>query len=344
MAAGQSALRAAILVNGGAAAALLAFIGHVATAPVGRYQAGAATPALLCFVGGVLAAAMAAGSTYLVQSAFGHDLEPRGRAWNNVSIGLVCASYLLFLAGAISGAVVLGSPTSPGPPETSAPASHTAQVFVGAAERTSWPKLIFDIAQALAVIAAAVVAIRGINAWRKEMTGRRRFALAEDVLRAFYKVRDKLRDIRSPFSRTDEGSSRRQSENESEQLKRVFDRAFVKMERYQRERATFEELRDLRYPFEAVFGSEAARPFDEIDQILQEVLAAGDTLASLWQHSLYAGEDGDSEKRKRNRELIDEQQAIFWDGFRQPDPIRPRVAAAIAAVEVRLRPILLGKG
>ena len=112
IAAGQAALRAAILVNGGAAAALLAFIGHVATAPTGRFEAGAGAPALLCFVGGVLAAAMAAGSTYLAQAYFQHNREKPAQVWNNISIGLVCLSYLLFFAGAISGVSVLANPTA----------------------------------------------------------------------------------------------------------------------------------------------------------------------------------------------------------------------------------------
>ena len=183
-------------------------------------------------------------------------------------------------------------------------------------ERSSWPKLLIDAAQATAVIAAAVVAILGISAWRKEMAGRCRFALAEDVLRAFYEARDKIRDIRSAYEGVAEGSSRQKSPDESERQAKAFDRAFIKMERYKKERATFERLRALRYPFEAVFGSDAAKPFDEIERILQEILAAGDTLAGLWNHEIMDGDEDEPEKRKRNRDLTGEQLAVFWQGFK----------------------------
>ena len=70
IASGQSALKTGVLINGGAAVALLAFLGSTSS------RTGSATPlvhlrllsvALLCFGAGVLASAFAAGFVYLAQ-------------------------------------------------------------------------------------------------------------------------------------------------------------------------------------------------------------------------------------------------------------------------------------
>ncbi len=57
-----------------------------------------------------------------------------------------------------------------------------------------------EVVQAVAVIVASVVAIFGINAWKREYVGKRRMELAEEVLAMFYEVRDVMHDIRAPFS------------------------------------------------------------------------------------------------------------------------------------------------
>ena len=64
---GQSALKSAILINGGAAVALLAFIGHVWKPDYLRTASINLVGSLQWFVFGVLSAAIAAGGTYAAQ-------------------------------------------------------------------------------------------------------------------------------------------------------------------------------------------------------------------------------------------------------------------------------------
>ena len=96
---GQAALRSAILINGGAAVALLAFLGRIwETEPSQTVVVGLPT-SLLGFVFGVLAAAVASGTTYLAQFVLGENWIKTGHTMNIISILLVIVSYGLFVFG-----------------------------------------------------------------------------------------------------------------------------------------------------------------------------------------------------------------------------------------------------
>lgn len=97
---GQAALKSAFLVNGGAAVALLAFIGNVLTKTQDNVN-GLGFP-LLLYVVGVLFPTVASGLTYLSQYQYGKSVKDddqfakSARKINWVGIGFVTLSYVLF--------------------------------------------------------------------------------------------------------------------------------------------------------------------------------------------------------------------------------------------------------
>lgn len=97
---GQSAIKSSFLLNGGAAVALLAFIGHLAQfRPEKVSEFGAC---LMPFAFGVLASAVTSGSTYLSQWLYASPLawaRKAGFAINIICILLAIGSYLLFAYG-----------------------------------------------------------------------------------------------------------------------------------------------------------------------------------------------------------------------------------------------------
>jgi hypothetical protein len=66
-----------------------------------------------------------------------------------------------------------------------------------------------DIAQIVSVLVASLVAIRGIQAWRREFVGKRRIELAEEVLALFYQAKDAIGWIRFSLCCTTESSTRK---------------------------------------------------------------------------------------------------------------------------------------
>ena len=97
---GQSALKSALLINGGAAAALLAFIGSAWSSNKIAEALPNISAALLLYVFGVLAAAVAAGATYLSQAGYGNEFGKASKCVGYIGHVLavvgVLASYILF--------------------------------------------------------------------------------------------------------------------------------------------------------------------------------------------------------------------------------------------------------
>ena len=105
---GQAALKSAILINGGASVALLAFMGHIWNSSLCQNMLPVLPASLLRFLIGVLAAAVASGTTYLSMYSYGLFLMNNKKIWKNagdiiniLTILLVVFSYLLFILGGL---------------------------------------------------------------------------------------------------------------------------------------------------------------------------------------------------------------------------------------------------
>lgn len=66
----------------------------------------------------------------------------------------------------------------------------------------TWPEIITvvkDVLLGLAAATTAVVALLGLHKWRQELEGKAQFEVARNLIRATYKLRDEVRNCRSPF-------------------------------------------------------------------------------------------------------------------------------------------------
>jgi hypothetical protein len=101
--AGKTAVSTCILINGGAAVALLAFIGNIYS----KSQAAVSIPkglttALAAFSFAVLLAGIAAGIAYLAQREFHRNLQKQENNFNRISILCVTVAYMLFCVGIVA--------------------------------------------------------------------------------------------------------------------------------------------------------------------------------------------------------------------------------------------------
>ena len=99
--AGQSALKSAILINGGAAVAILAFVGSIWEKSIALCTVIYLLVAMGLFTVGVLLGAVASGLTYLAQRAYAQEREKGGNRLNVAIISCVVVAYVLFLVGSL---------------------------------------------------------------------------------------------------------------------------------------------------------------------------------------------------------------------------------------------------
>jgi hypothetical protein len=97
--AGQGALKASLLINGGAAVALLAFIGNIWAKIQSQDVAYYLITSLIIFGGGVLFGTLSTGITYLTQATYSKQCIKSGNILNIFSISFVIGAYICFVIG-----------------------------------------------------------------------------------------------------------------------------------------------------------------------------------------------------------------------------------------------------
>jgi hypothetical protein len=183
------------------------------------------------------------------------------------------------------------------------------------------------IVQAVAVAATAIVAVRGINTWGREHSGKKRIDLAEEFLVLFFRVRDALSYIRSPDGFYHAGDPRGSSPMAVEYAARI------PVERMNEHSALFADVRGMRYRMMALFGENAAQPLDMLDEILESINCA----------SIYIGRNAEYERTHDN--------AADWSGdfekwvrmlatHPDADPLKHDIAAMMKRVDDICRPAI----
>lgn len=97
IASGQAALKSMFLINGGAAVAVLALIGHLSTSANSSPTVSRFALPLLCFAFGLLLTTTASGLTYLAQKAYSERSKGRRRG-NRIGICIVLLSIAALAA------------------------------------------------------------------------------------------------------------------------------------------------------------------------------------------------------------------------------------------------------
>lgn len=202
-------------------------------------------------------------------------------------------------------------------------------------EPATWWDGFLQILQAGSIIGAAWMAIWGISAWRREMIGRKKADLAENVLAAFFEAQDIFISARHPFAFGNEGRSRPRDDNENDDDAHHLDSFYVPIERIEKHNEFFAKLEASKYRFMTLFGSEAVLPFHEIRGVRNEIVSAAVSL--IRRHKALRGRDQFPE-RDQNR--IRELEEIIWSVGQDDDPLKNRIENAVSSIEQTCRPIL----
>ncbi|NDV24542.1 hypothetical protein [Desulfovibrio sp. JC022] len=127
--------------------------------------------------------------------------------------------------------------------------------------------------------AGAIVAIFGINAWRKEIQYKRNSELAEKSLFLIYEARTAIKAIRNSFSSGIEYASRKINDDEDPKAKRALDMSYVVFSRIDKQSELFNEIRTTRQRCRVLFGEAELECFDDVFDIIREIQIATRKLA-----------------------------------------------------------------
>ena len=112
-----------------------------------------------------------------------------------------------------------------------------------------------DVVVATATAITAIVAIRGINRWRGEMTAKTEYDLARRVLHSAYRLRDAIAYVRNPGMSSSEYEARRRPEAENSHQQRSNDFRFAYMKRWEKIVVAGSQLDADLIEAEALWGS-----------------------------------------------------------------------------------------
>lgn len=194
----------------------------------------------------------------------------------------------------------------------------------------------------LSVIAASWAAIYGVLNWKKErdqFLGERNIELAEEILTLFYEAADVIKQIRNPVGFVGEGETRKTNEHESPDETKILNNAYVAIERYLKHQELFNKIHSLRYRARARFGNKAIVPFDDLNQIINEIIFSSRQLSRYWKDQ-GRRQMSDIEFQK-HLDSMHKAEAIFWEGTEDPDPINSRVKKIIKDIEEISKSIII---
>ena len=199
---------------------------------------------------------------------------------------------------------------------------------------------LLQLATNISVIVGLWIAIYGIDAWRREHTGRRQIELAEETLALFYEASDLIRYLRHPASYAQEHEGIERNPSEPDEHYDARRKASVVFNRYNENKETFNKIRALRYRFMAQIGKEQAIPFDQLHNIVNEILSSARILARLWSTTHFTTDA----QWETHFKQVKNYEKIFWDTFQVDDPVNSRLDQLVQDLERTCSSVISGSG
>lgn len=162
-----------------------------------------------------------------------------------------------------------------------------------------WVSIAGTGVQALSVLGTAIYASWGLNSWRKQLVGKRRYEVAEESLIKFSEMYNALKHIRNPFQRSNEAKG-----------------SEATIDRIREYEALFDSLRATQIRCRIHIGQKAAAAFDEIYETIRKVTNAAQMLRENRTQPL------------QDQKLRKELEAIIWNCAEGPDEIESALILA----------------
>lgn len=205
-------------------------------------------------------------------------------------------------------------------------------------------KEIAEFVNFISLTVGVVLAIYGINAWRREAEWKRDSEVCQEVLELSYEVRDLIDYIRTPSGQQGEGETRKPEESESENLRQIKNAVWRTIERYNKHSEKFSRLWRLNYRFLVCFVRNESNPIENLQCVINDIKNAVYNLLDHW--SKYDGYTIDERQDEKHTVFQNKYENIIWrgnsvdlykNGIAGPDEIQKKVNDAILLIEEKYK-------
>jgi len=196
--------------------------------------------------------------------------------------------------------------------------------------------LIKDIITGLSALTAAVIAMLGLQAWKRQLKGKTEYELAQKFLRGVYKIREAFAWVRNPFQSAAEISQAMKEANledlsASDSKYRPRSEAAVYQKRFQKVSEAFLELESIMLEAETLWGEGVREYIKSLRTHSADLLVAIQMYISDMEHNV----PYDEEKYNKRMAIM----YAITDGSRE-DPFANEVKKTIKEIESFLKPRL----
>ena len=203
-------------------------------------------------------------------------------------------------------------------------------------------QVIGGIGQGAGAIAVAVAALIGLGAWRKQLRGTRRHALAEECLSNAYQLQYMIQDLRRPFAWAAEMGQVAAEVGESEESRRARAHWGVVDVRFGAHAANYATMATSRFRLQTVFGKDVRDRFEDLLGSVTEVRNAAiqaveasrqfDRLLEMAERNI-SHEPAKDAALKRLVAL----QRVVWANASSQDELAERVDASVVYLVAKLQ-------
>lgn len=130
-----------------------------------------------------------------------------------------------------------------------------------------------NIAICVSAFAVAIMALIGVNTWRRELKGKTKYELARSLIVVCRKLQADFEWARFPITSSGEFTDRPKLENESAETSKVLDLMWARGQRLKPLIDNLRQLQELAWEAEAVLDDFASNRVDDVRKLLREKYA-----------------------------------------------------------------------
>ncbi len=196
--------------------------------------------------------------------------------------------------------------------------------------------LVKDVITIISIIAATVVAFMGLQTWKNQLVGTVEYELAKRILKATYRLRDVLENVRNPLILAEEEyraakESNLDNDSDAPDVRRRRSEA-VYNNRWKDVVSNFQDLQLTAAEAEAVWGTEVK------DKLLGIRVSVMNLYTAIQMFHLYAFRPNPDEKIQEIVRTFEK--IVYKSSVDVPDDYSTNLLAELAVIERAVRPYL----